>query len=127
MVPVTPSTPFPYKFLPYTYWEHRAVEQLFTMPDLDPRVHMVFPGHGNRMHDYSVKCFESGLEEADFLLPSKWAAGRPASITPDRAEDEKNYVEELGCYKGDITHHNVNGGWMMADVWWSGIRYYLKL
>jgi hypothetical protein len=126
VVTPTPSRPFNHPYLPYTFWEYRAVEHLFASPDLDPRVHMVFPGKARAMHDLSVKCFESGLKEADFALPAALAKARPPSIAADITE-AKGASETVGCYKPDEVHHNDNGGWMMADIWWSGVRHYLRL
>jgi hypothetical protein len=126
VVTPTPSKPFNHPYLPYTFWEYRAVEHLLALPDVDPRVHMVFPGRARAMHDFSVKCFETGLKTADFAMPAALAIGRPASIEPDIMEG-KTATEAAGCYKPDEVHHNDNGGWMMADIWWSGIRYYLRL
>ncbi len=120
----TASRPFDHFYNPLVYWEYRAVQQLTTKATLDPRIHL---GEISlqRMHLRSDDCYDVGI--TSWAIPA--SAGRPASITADDAEFQNGQevdAENTGCMRSDHIHHNANGGWLMADVWYEGLTPYLS-
>ena len=121
----TPSRPFDHFYLPTVYWEHAAVEAYFQRADRDPRVHRATPNDITELWDFSAKCYSQGISPADWRVNAPWTS-RPASIPADDTEDDETNSEQIGCMRADHRHHTDNGGWMMADVWYAGLRPYLQ-
>ena len=121
----TASRPFDHYYLPTVYWEAVGLESLFARSDLDPRVHWAVPLDPIRMWDRSQQCYDVGIAAGDWTIPA--SAGRPTSVPADDAEVDANpaSANAVGCMVADHVHHNEAGGWMMADVWYAGLRPYL--
>ncbi len=120
----TPARPFDHYYLPPVYWELRSFEDLFSRPNLDPRVHWATPLDHGLMWDRSARCYEDGIGASDWTIPL--SAGRPSTIAADDTENDGLNAETVGCLSADHIHHNENGGWMMADAWYEGMRPYLS-
>lgn len=124
----TTSRPFDYYVLPSVYWEHAALLELFAA-ETDNRVHQATYGAVLAMTEKSIKCYSDGLAGTDFSIPE--SAGRPTSVLPDIVEDDAAPPTSpasagmTGCMAPDHTHHSEAGGWMMAEVWYSGLVDYL--
>lgn len=114
----TPSRPFDRFYLPTVYWEHVALDVLFASPTLDPRVHRATVDP-LAMWEASAACYTQGM--ATFTLPP--SSGRPTTIAADDSETDGagGDADTAGCMVGDHVHHNDAGGFMMADVWYSGL------
>ena len=61
------------------------------------------------------------------------AVPRPASIAADNSKSDSvvapkdpRHPNNVCCLVEDHLHHNDNGGWMMADVWYEGLQSYLR-
>ncbi len=121
----TPSRPFDHYYLPTVYWEHVAVEAYFQRDDRDPRVHRATPNNITELWERSARCYAQGIGPADWRIPAAWTS-RPESIPADDTEDDETNAEQIGCMRFDHRHHTDNGGWMMADVWYAGLRPYLQ-
>lgn len=125
--PRTPtlSRPYSYFYLPSVYWENRPIETLFSTPGLDTRIHLATPGNAKSMWNRSVKCYETGIVLSDWAI--RPGNGRPDNIAADNSEIDGTDDTQKGCI-GDAehVHHNDNGGWMMADVWYAGLLQYLR-
>ena len=120
----TPARPFDHFYFPTVYWELQGLESLFRQPDLDARIHWATPTNHLRMWNRSVQCYDVGIPSGDWTIPL--SAGRPASIAADDSENDAANSAAVGCVGADHVHHNEAGGWMMADVWYSGLRAYLQ-
>ena len=125
----TPSRPFTQFYQPNVYWEYRGLETLAAKPTLDKRIHLVTDTDVKRMWTRSAKCYESGI--SGWSIPM--TVPRPASIAADNSESDSVLVttdprhpNNVGCLIEDHIHHNDNGGWMMADVWYEGLQSYLQ-
>jgi hypothetical protein len=120
----TLKRPFDHFYFPTVYWELQGLESLFRQPDLDPRIHWATPQNHLRMWSRSVQCYDVGIPSGDWAVPL--SAGRPDSIAADDSENDASNSDLVGCVGADHVHHNEAGGWMMADVWYSGLRPYLQ-
>lgn len=122
----TPSRPFDHYYLPTVYWEMAGLEALFARAQLDARVHWAVPLDPHRMWNRSLQCYDVGVPAGSWTIPA--AVGRPISIAADDTEDDANPASSasVGCMVSDHVHHNEAGGWMMADVWYAGLRPYLS-
>jgi hypothetical protein len=122
----TPSRPFDHFYFPTVYWEFEGLRSLLTRADLDPRVHWAVPLDPDRMWTRSQQCYDVGIAAGDWTIPA--SSGRPASIAADDTELDSNAANAnaTGCLLSDHVHHNEAGGWMMADVWYAGLRPYLS-
>lgn len=119
----TASRPLDHFDLPTVYWEYRGLETLFEQPDLDARIHRATPRNILRMWERSAQCRDSGIPAGDWTVPP--SAGRPASVAADDGENDALDAAFVGCLAADHVHHNESGGWLMADVWYEGLRPYL--
>jgi hypothetical protein len=120
----TPDAPFDHDFLPSVYWESRSLELLLDDPGRDPRVG-VGPENVSDMWNDTARCYVDGWSRDDWTIPD--AAGRPDDVAADDGEDDGDSARaaSTGCYVADHNHHNGAGGWVMADVWYRGLRHYL--
>ena len=125
----TPARPFDHFYLPTVYWEYRAIETLFAKTGLDLRIHLVTEGNSRRMWNRSAQCYSQGIAPNDWTVPIS-ISGRPSTyISSDDSEIDTGSAPNssaVGCMVSDHVHHNDNGGWMMADVWYQGLRAYLQ-
>lgn len=121
-IAATPSRPFDHYFVPTVQWELRVIEALFADPALDPRIHATTPGQPGAMLARSANCYGNGQSGADWSIPAA-APSRPTTVAPDDSETDGagGNADSEGCMIGDHVHHNDSGGWMMADVWFSGL------
>lgn len=127
----TASRPFDHFYLPSVYWEYRTAETVFSNPGLDSRIHMLVPGNAKKMWERSVKCYDVSLASNDWSIPAGTVSQgmpRPTTVIADDAEDDASVtsMDDSGCMVSDHIHHNAAGGWMMADVWYGGLRPYLQ-
>jgi hypothetical protein len=122
----TPSRPFDHFYFPTVFWEIAGLKSLLARADLDPRIHWAVPLDPERMWTRSAQCYDVGIVSGDWAIPA--SSGRPASISADDTEDDANpaSASAIGCLLSDHVHHNEAGGWMMADVWYAGLRPYLS-
>jgi hypothetical protein len=119
----TPDRPYDHYFLPTVYWEYRVMETLFGSPGLDPRILPASPQAARRMWDRSATCYAQGLNGGDWHIPAAMP-GRPTDVAADDSETDAggaSTATAVGCMLADHVHHNDNGGWMMADVWYEGL------
>ncbi|WP_313915564.1 hypothetical protein [Tahibacter sp.] len=119
----TPGRPMDHYYVPTAFWEHRVIEFLFAEPGLDPRILPASPGDARRMWNRSAACYALGQSDTDWHIPAK-VAGRPTTIASDDSEIDTGGAATsatVGCMVADHIHHNDNGGWMMADVWYQGL------
>lgn len=118
----TPSRPFDHYYLPTVYWEHAGIDTLFGGAGLDPRIHRASTDV-LAMWNATTRCYTSGYDT--FAIPA--SAGRPAAVGSDDSEDDANaaMAAATGCMIDDHVHHNDAGGWVMADVWYRGLRPFL--
>ncbi len=119
----TPDRPLDHYYAPTAYWEYRVIESLFAEPGLDPRILPVSPGDARRMWNRSAACYAQGQSGADWHIPAA-VPGRPVSFAADDSETDAGGAANaatVGCMVADHIHHNDNGGWMMADVWYEGL------
>lgn len=121
-VAATPDRPFDHHYLPTVYWEHAALADLFARADLDPRLRRATPDDVLAMWRRSAACYDVGVAGDSWTIPL--AVGRPASIAADDAESDTTAgsADATGCMVADHVHHNDPGGWLMADVWYAGLR-----
>lgn len=119
----TLSRPFDHFYLPTVYWELQGLEALFHQADLDPRVHWATPRDHRLMWSRSAQCYATGIPSGAWTIPL--AFGRPATIASDDSENDAVNSAAVGCLGSDHVHHNEAGGWLMADVWYAGLRPYL--
>lgn len=121
-IAATPSRPFDHFYVPTVYWEHRVIEMLFADPLLDPRIHAMTPGQPAAMLTRSANCYANGQAGTDWSIPAA-VPNRPTVVTPDDSETDGagGNADSTGCMVGDHVHHNDNGGWLMADVWFAGL------
>lgn len=117
----TPSAPFDRYYLPSVYWERDALALLLAQTGLDPRVQGAATNLDD-MWDQSTRCYTQGLADGAWAIPL--AAGRPTSLAADDSEDDASPPSAMftGCMSDDHIHHVDAGGWMMADVWYRGLR-----
>jgi len=120
----TLTRPFDRFYLPTVYWELQGLEALFQREDLDPRLHWATPRNHPLMWSRSVQCYVAGVPSTVWTIPP--AFGRPTSIASDDSENDAVNSAAVGCLGSDHVHHNEAGGWMMADVWYAGMRPYLQ-
>jgi hypothetical protein len=126
----TPGRPLDHYYVPTVYWEYRAVETFLLFTDRggwDPRVHPATPVPRS-MWDRSARCYAQGLGSADWAIPAS-VTGRPTVVAADDSEHDAGANPDaslVGCMTSDHVHHNDAGGWMMADVWYGGLRPYLQ-
>jgi hypothetical protein len=126
-IAATPGRPFDHYYLPTVYWEHRAIEQIFANVNLDSRIHRATP-NARDMWNRSVKAYDVGLTASDWTIPAS-VPGRPGDVPADDTEvDSGTFANSgtVGSLLSDHVHHTDNGGWMMADVWYGGLRPYLQ-
>jgi hypothetical protein len=119
----TPDRPLDHYYLPTVYWEYRVIETLFATPGLDPRILATTPADARAMSDRSAQCYAIGIAAGDWRMPAA-APGRPTTIAADDTEIDSGggaNANTVGCMVIDHVHHNDNGGWMMADVWYDGL------
>jgi hypothetical protein len=119
----TPDRPLDHYYVPTVYWEHRVIETLFATPGLDPRILATTPADARAMWDRSAQCYAAGLGAADWRIPAA-VPGRPTTIAGDDSEIDTGggaNANAVGCMVMDHIHHNDNGGWAMADVWYAGL------
>ncbi|WP_203912154.1 hypothetical protein [Rhizocola hellebori] len=119
----TAARPFDHFYNPLVYWEWRSVQQLTTRVGLDARIHLGEIDY-RRMHLRSDDCYDVGI--TTWSIPA--SVGRPASVAADDTEFQGGQevdAENVGCMRADHIHHNTNGGWLMADVWYEGLTPYL--
>lgn len=128
----TPSRPFDHFYLSTVYWEYRAIETLFAKPALDPRIHKANEADVKQMWNRSAQCYASGIFKKDWTIPPspRGESGRPTvNISADDTEIDSGpraNADTVGCMLDDHIHHNDDGGWMMGDVWYSGLLPYLQ-
>jgi hypothetical protein len=75
------------------------------------------------MWDRSATCYAQGLNGGDWHIPAAMP-GRPTDVAADDSETDAggaSTATAVGCMLADHVHHNDNGGWMMADVWYEGL------
>lgn len=120
----TPTRPFDHFYFPTVYWELQGLESLFRQSDLDRRIHWATPLTHLRMWNRSVQCYDLGIPAGDWTIPL--SAGRPDAVAADDSENDASNAALVGCLGDDHVHHNEAGGWMMADVWYAGLRPYLR-
>jgi hypothetical protein len=126
-ISATPGRPFDHYYLPTVYWEYRAIDQIFNNPTLDSRIRRATPA-ARDMWNRSVKGYDIGLDSADWTIPST-VSGRPTTVAADDTEMDAGQTPNaatVGTLLGDHVHHTEAGGWMMADVWYAGLRPYLQ-
>jgi hypothetical protein len=119
----TGSRPFARFYLPTAYWEHESVALLADRPGVDSRIQRATPWSTEAMWQSSVACYQDGVPAGVWSLPT--GSGQPASIVADDLETDGVNDNLLGCLGADHIHHNTNGGWAMADVWYQGVAHYL--
>ncbi len=122
-IAATPDRPLDHYYLPTVFWEYRSIEALFATAGLDPRIHASSPGDARAMWDRSARCYAAGLGAIDFTIPAA-VPGRPTLIAADDSETDAGAGADagsVGCMVSDHVHHNDNGGWMMAEVWYAGL------
>jgi hypothetical protein len=120
----TLTRPFDHYYLPTVYWELQGLEALLRSPDLDPRIHWATPRNHLLMWSRSVQCYVAGIPASTWTIPA--AFGRPTTIASDDSENDATNSATVGCLLADHVHHTEAGGWLMADVWYSGLRPYLQ-
>lgn len=119
----TPDRPLDHYYAPTVFWEYRVIEFLFAEPGLDPRILPASPGDARGMWNRSASCYAQGQSGADWHIPAA-VAGRPVTVAADDSEIDSGGAANsatAGCMAADHIHHNDNGGWMMADVWYQGL------
>lgn len=122
----TASRPYDHFYLPTVYWEYRMIETLFARGNLDPRIHKL-TADARRMWDRSVQGYTQGIKANDWNIPV--SGGRPnTDIAADDTENDADQAnaQSVGTVNADHVHHNDNGGWMIADVWYTGLQSYLN-
>lgn len=122
----TPSRPYDHFYLPTVYWEYRMIETLFARGNLDRRVHKLTTD-ARRMWNRRVQGYTQGIKANDWTIPA--SGGRPAvDIAADDTENDADMAnaQAVGTMNGDHVHHNNNGGWMIADVWYAGLQIFLN-
>lgn len=131
---VPSARPFNRFYLPTVYWEYRGLETLMAKPGLDTRIHLATDSNVRRMWQRSAECYTAGIS-GGWSIPNtvqaidsetKMLRNRPAVITADDGENDASDSATKGCLSDDHIHHNDNGGWMMADVWYAGLLPYLQ-
>jgi hypothetical protein len=120
----TSTRPFDHYYAPAVWWEYSALEQRFDEEDLDARIHWATPRERTLMWDLSAQCYAEGIAASDWTIPP--TVSRPDQIAADDTEIDPISSAFIGCLTVDHIHHNGSGGWMMADVWYSGLRPYLQ-
>jgi hypothetical protein len=126
-IAATPGRPLDHYYVPTVFWECRAIEQIFNNPNLDSRIHRATTG-ARDMWNRSVKAYDLGLTASDWTIPAS-VPGRPAEVAADDTEIDSGTGRNsgtVGTLLEDHIHHNDAGGWMMADVWYAGLRPYLQ-
>ena len=119
----TPDRPLNHYYLPTVYWEYRVIETLFALPGLGPRILPATPANSLAMWNRSARCYAEGQIDSDWRIPSA-VVGRPTLIDADVTEFDSGAgtnSANVGCLTTDHVHHNDNGGWQMADVWYDGL------
>ena len=123
----TPDRPFDHYFVPTVFWEEASLEALFASPALDARFHRATRDDGLAMWRRSEACYADGLA-ADSWTVADSVPGRPDAVAADDSEIDAPPTPDadaVGCMTADHVHHNEAGGWMMADVWYSGLAPWL--
>ena len=121
----TPARPYDHYWRPTAYWEHAVVDEMFSRPTRDPRVHRATPNNVRELWEQTAHCYRSGFGGTDWHIPQTWTS-RPTSVAADDSEDDEVNSEDIGCYRFDHRHHTPQGGWVQADVWYAGLRPYLQ-
>jgi hypothetical protein len=113
----TAARPFDRFYLPSVYWEHAGLDAMLGKASLDPRIRRA-SADVLEMWKRSSACYTKGV--AALAIPG-------APVAPIAADDSETDgaggdAESVGCERADHVHHNDQGGWMMADVWYSGLH-----
>ncbi len=132
-----PNPPLDHYYLPTVYWEYRSIEMLFSKSGLDSRLHKATVDV-KALWNRSAKCYKDGLVAGDWRIPANaevfypyptpYTSKRPVTVAADDSENDADPTSSgtVGCMLEDHVHHNDNGGWMIADVWYSGLLPYLQ-
>jgi hypothetical protein len=121
----TPNRPYDHYYLPTVFWEAAAIDRIFAV-NTDVRIHRA-TATSRVMYDRSVKGYDIGLVSSDWTIPAT-VPGRPTTVAADDTEIDGTggNAETVGTLKNDHVHHTEAGGWMMADVWFAGLKPYLQ-
>jgi hypothetical protein len=122
-IAATPDRPFDHYYVPTVYWESAAIAELFARPGLAARILAATPGEPLAMWARSERCYVSGLGAADWAIAAT-VPGRPTDVVADDDEIDDGPAPDAattGCMVADHIHHNDDGGWAMADVWFGGL------
>ncbi|VAW69394.1 hypothetical protein MNBD_GAMMA10-770 [hydrothermal vent metagenome] len=124
----TASEPFNRFYKPSVYWEYRGFEE-FATTNRDERMMLLHPGNVRRMWQRSAECYTRGLSTWSIPANVPYDFPRPTVIEADDSEVDNGAganADIKGCNLADHRHHNDNGGWMMADVWYQGLKWRLQ-
>jgi hypothetical protein len=121
----TPNRPYDRHYLPTVFWEFAAIDRIFA-GIVDARIHRATPT-SRQMYDRSAKGYDIGLVSSDWTIPAA-VPGRPTTVAADDTEIDTDPVSAntVGTLNQDHIHHTEAGGWMMADVWFAGLKPFLQ-